>query len=130
MRCFAASLLGAAFLLGLPGQSRAASYVAQDIWYSTLYGAAIGGMAGAGVMLLTDDPLDHSDYVLTGVGVGILAGLGYGIYSYSASDGYALAEVEPDGTTRYQLPMPRAFVSRNGDKETIGVEMTLIHGRF
>ena len=129
-RIAARLLLGAAVAFVLPGQARAASYVAQDVWYSTLYGAAIGGMAGTGVMLLTDDPLDHSDYIVTGVGAGILLGMAYGIYSYSAGNSYALAEVGADGATHFGIPAPRAFVSRSPGRETIGVEMTLLHGRF
>ncbi|HKK13411.1 MAG TPA: hypothetical protein VKA14_01990 [Gammaproteobacteria bacterium] len=132
MRGSAASIaLAAALLAAVPGQSRAASYVAQDVWYSTLYGAAIGGVAGAGVMLLTDKPLDHTDYIVTGVGVGILSGLAYGIYSYSASGSYgALANVDPSGTTHYAVPLPQPFVSRGGGEESVGVRVDLISGRF
>lgn len=115
-----------------PVPARAASYVAQDIWYSTMYGGAIGGVAGTGVMLLTDDPLDHTDYIYTGIGVGILAGLAYGIYSYSASDDYAaLANVDAAGATRYAVPMPRPFVTRDqAGEEHLGVRVDLIRGRF
>lgn len=131
MRSTAMSLaLAAALLLAVPGPARAASYVAQDIWYSTLYGGAIGGLAGTGVMLLTDDPLDHTDYVVTGVGVGILGGLAYGIYSYSASNRYGLVNVDPAGTTRYAFPKPRPFVSRRGEETTVGVRVDLVRGRF
>ena len=131
MRSPAASFaLLAALLLAVPGPARAASYVAQDIWYSTLYGAAIGGVAGTGVMLLTDDPLDHTDYVVTGVGVGILTGLAYGIYSYSASSPYGLVNVDPAGTARYALPTPQPFVSRDGERRSVGVKVDLIRGRF
>jgi len=122
--------LAAALVLAAPGQARAASYVAQDIWYSTLYGGAIGGVAGTGVMLLTDDPLDHTDYIVTGVGVGILGGLAYGIYSYSVSNSYGLVNVDSAGTTHYAIPKPRPFVSRAGEEQSVGVRLDLVRGRF
>ncbi|HKJ87580.1 MAG TPA: hypothetical protein VKA48_03645 [Gammaproteobacteria bacterium] len=133
MRRIAASLaLGASLLLVLPTPSRAASYVAQDVWYSTLYGAAIGGVAGAGVMLLTDQPLDHTDYMVTGVGVGILSGLAYGIYSYSASSSYgAFANVDEAGVTHYSLPMPQPYATQiDGGPAHMGVRLDLVRGRF
>jgi hypothetical protein len=133
MRSTAATLaIAAALTLAVPAPAKAASYVAQDIWYSTLYGGAIGGVAGAGVMLLKDDPLDHTDYVVTGVGVGILAGLAYGIYSYSVSGGYgALANVDTDGATAYTVPVPQPFVTReDGGEASVGVKVDLIKGRF
>jgi len=134
MRSTAASIaVAAALLMAVPNPARAASYVAQDIWYSTLYGAAIGGIAGTGVMLLTDDPMDHTDYVITGVGVGILGGLAYGIYSYSVSNARygAFANVTPGGTTHYTVPLPQTFVSRDArGEQDIGVKIDLIRGRF
>jgi len=133
MRGTAVSLaLAAALATAAPSPARAASYVAQDVWYSTLYGAAIGGLAGTGVMLLTDDPLDHGDYILTGVGVGILSGLAYGIYSYSASANRygALANVDPSGTAHYAMPMPQPFISRQDGEQSVGVKVDLVRGRF
>jgi hypothetical protein len=133
MRSTAASIaIAAALLVAGPSPARAASYVAQDIWYSTLYGAAIGGIAGTGVMLLSDDPMDHTDYVVTGVGVGILTGLAYGIYSYSVSGSRysALANVEAGGATHYAVPMPQPFISRKNGQESVGVKVDLVRGRF
>ncbi|MEF8792806.1 hypothetical protein [Thiohalorhabdus sp.] len=131
MRSIAVSLaLAAALLLAVPGTARSASYVAQDVWYSTLYGGAIGGLGGAGFMLLTEDPLDNGDYIVTGVGVGILAGLAYGIYSYSASNRYGLVNLDSAGTTHYAVPKPRPFVSGRGDEATVGVRLDLVRARF
>jgi len=141
MRPIAASLaLAAALMLALPGQSRAASYVAQDIWYSTLYGGAIGGVGGLGVMLLKDEPLEHSDYVVRGVGIGILAGMVYGIYSYAATsrtaavnEGGAVAAFDADGEARFRMPLVRPYLAKApGGQEVqgVGLHMNLIHGRF
>ncbi|MFA9459903.1 hypothetical protein [Thiohalorhabdus methylotrophus] len=130
-RIVASMVLGASLLLALPTNSKAASYVAQDVWYSTLYGAAVGGVAGTGVMLLTDDPLKHTDYVVSGVGIGILSGLFYGIYSYAATPSYgALANVDETGATHYSVPVPQAFTTEIGGQRETGVRVDLIRGRF
>lgn len=132
MRKFAILSLLLAALTVVPGQSRAASYVAQDVWYSTIYGGMIGAVAGGGVVLLTENPRQNLDYVKTGAGVGILGGLVYGILSY-ASMSHArpnsLAAVDADGSTTYGVPMPQPFVA---DRETgeLGARMNLVQGRF
>ncbi len=117
--------------------ARAASYVVQDIWWSTLYGGAIGGVAGTGAMLLTDEPEDHAKFIVTGIGAGVLAGLVYGIYSYSVAYGdqvarnRAVANIDPNGHTRYRVPLPQAFVARQGlHREDVGIKIDLLHGRF
>jgi len=124
------SALAAALLAVFPAQSVAQSYVAQDVWYSTLYGGAIGGVAGAGVMLLTGEPLDNSEYVVTGVGAGILGGLAYGIYSYSGANNYGLVNVNRSGATHYAVPKPRPLISKHGDRTTVGLQMDVVRGRF
>ena len=124
------SVLAAAVMAAFPAPSFAQSYVAQDVWYSTLYGGAIGGVAGAGVMLLTGDPLDNSEYVVTGVGAGILGGLAYGIYSYSGANNYGLVNVRGSGATHYAVPKPRPFISRQGERATVGLKMDVVRGRF
>ncbi|MFP4616488.1 MAG: hypothetical protein ACOCUJ_02350 [Thiohalospira sp.] len=132
-RILATLVLGASLLLAYPTESKAASYVAQDVWYSTLYGAAIGGVTGTGVMLLTDDPLGNTDYIVTGVGIGIISGMVYGIYSYAISPSYgALANVDPSGTTHYAVPMPEPYINRfgGGQEVDVGVRMDLIRARF
>jgi len=141
MRQIAASLaLGAALLMAFPGQGRAASYVAQDVWYSTLYGAAIGSVAGAGVMLVSDpdDPFENAEYIVTGAGVGILAGMFYGIYSASThqaalDNGGAVAAFDADGETHFQMPLVRPYLAKSGhggEVAGVGMHVNLVHGRF
>ena len=68
---------------------------------NALYGGVLGGLVGAAVLLLTDEPDDHLDYILTGAGVGVLMGAAYGIATSGVIE--SLAEVE-DG--RFTLRMP------------------------
>lgn len=132
MRKFAIISLMLAALTAVPGQSRAASYVAQDVWYSTIYGGMIGAVAGAGVVLLTEKPKKNLDYIKTGAGVGILSGLVYGILSY-ASMSHArpntLAAVGADGETSYGVPVPQPFVANRQTGE-LGARINLVQGRF
>jgi len=61
---------------------------------STVYGGAIGLVAGAAFMLFTDNPENHFDFLATGAGIGILGGLGYGLATSSGR--IAIVEVEQD----------------------------------
>ena len=47
----------------------------------SLYGGLIGGLIGTAVMLLTDNPDDHLEYIPTGAAVGILVGAAYGEFA-------------------------------------------------
>lgn len=132
MRKFAIVSLLLAALTVVPGQGRAASYVAQDVWYSTIYGGMIGAVGGAGVVLLTEKPKQNLDYIKTGAGVGILGGLVYGILSY-ASMSHArpnsLAAVGADGDASYGVPLPQPFVANRQTGE-LGARVDLVRGRF
>lgn len=56
---------------------------AQDTMQTTLrnslYGGVIGALLGAAVMLLTENPDDHLNYIPTGAAVGVLVGAAYGV---------------------------------------------------
>ena len=65
------------------------------IFRDTIYGAGIGVFIGGLVMLTTDHPSDHWDYLAVGGLVGALGGLGYGAYSSS----HALVEINQDKVT-------------------------------
>lgn len=47
----------------------------------SLYGGIIGSVIGLAIVLLTDNPDDHLNYIPTGAGIGILAGAAYGLAS-------------------------------------------------
>ncbi len=71
---------------------------------NALYGGVLGGLVGAAVLLLTDEPDDHLDYILTGAGVGVLMGAAYGIATSGVIE--SLAEVE-DGRLTFKIPTMR-----------------------
>ena len=84
--------------------SRAA--FAEDLMSVTLrdalYGGVIGALLGTAVLLLTDEPEDHLDYIPAGAGVGILVGAAYGIASTGPVG--AVAEVDENGRFAFNLP--------------------------
>ncbi len=77
----------------------------QRVLRSTLYGGIIGAVGGLAIMLFTEKPEDHFDYLATGVGVGILSGLTYGLATSTGR--IAIAEVE-DGKVTFNIPEIKA----------------------
>ena len=73
---------------------------------NALYGGVLGGLVGAAVLLLTDEPDDHLDYILTGAGVGVLMGAAYGIATSGVIE--SLAKVE-DGRLTFRMPTVKRF---------------------
>ena len=70
---------------------------------SSLYGGVIGAIVGSAIVLLTDDPDDHLEYIPTGAALGVLAGAAYGLatgeFIYDRS-----AIVVEDGKFALRLP--------------------------
>jgi len=78
--------------------------VMQQTMRDAIYGGVVGALVGAAVLLLTDNPDDHLGYIPTGAGVGVLAGVAYGV----ATSGIMMitssaAEVE-DGKITFNMP--------------------------
>jgi hypothetical protein len=76
------ALLSAALLFGGTAQSRANSL--DIILVDSLWGTAVGGIAGLSIGLLSEDDDDEifSEYMVKGMGVGALGGLLYGLFDY------------------------------------------------
>ncbi|MFQ5329659.1 MAG: hypothetical protein ACE5D4_06695 [Thermodesulfobacteriota bacterium] len=99
------------------------------IFRSTVYGGAIGLVAGFAFLLFTDNPEDHYDFLSAGAGVGILAGLGYGLATSSGR--IAIAEVD-NGTVKLNVPELRADIKENdrfNSKEVV-TSVGLLNYRF
>jgi hypothetical protein len=73
----------------------------ENIFKDTYYGAAIGGLLGAAVMIFTDRPADHFNYIAYGLAGGVISGSVYGMANQSRS----LADME-SGKLTFRLPRP------------------------
>ncbi|HXN05896.1 MAG TPA: hypothetical protein VN944_02405 [Nitrospiria bacterium] len=118
------------FLSGalVPGQSKAASSdkTLEIIFKDAYYGAALGGLLGVALMVFTDRPADHFDYIAYGLAGGVIAGTAYGMV-YESSRSF----VEVDhGKFSWNLPVPRAEVMRTGLEKRATVGMSLVRYRF
>jgi hypothetical protein len=69
-------------LFALPTQSRAGSSLEVIMWDS-LMGAGIGALAGAATLAFMEHPGDHLERIAQGASVGLICGLGFGIYEIS-----------------------------------------------
>jgi hypothetical protein len=96
---------------------------------NALYGGVLGGLIGAAVLLLTDEPDDHLGYIPTGAGVGVLLGAAYGIATSGVIE--SIAEVE-DGVFTLQMPtMSRVEVfDRNSNKRELISSVNLLSFKF
>jgi hypothetical protein len=71
-------------LCSLPQEGRAASSTSLEIvLWDSLLGAAIGSLVGAATLPFMDHPNDHYNRILQGASLGLLCGLGFGVYEIS-----------------------------------------------
>jgi hypothetical protein len=77
------AVLSAVFVLSSTTQGRTQPF--DVIFVDSLWGTAVGGIAGLSIGLLSEDDDDEifSDYMVKGMGVGALGGLLYGLFHYS-----------------------------------------------
>ena len=77
------AVAAAALVLGGTTQGRTQPF--DVIFVDSLWGTAVGGIAGLSIGLLSEDDDDEifSDYMVKGMGVGALGGLLYGLFHYS-----------------------------------------------
>jgi len=123
-------LLVAVTVLAFSTQARAADDAMSNTLTDALYGGAIGALVGTAVLLLTDKPGDHVDYILTGAGVGILGGVAYGL---ATSGVVQRAATEYDGD-KFTFSMPTVkrveIYDEKLDKKEVVSSVDLLKLRF
>lgn len=77
----------------------------------TAYGGIIGALLGSALVLISDKPGDHLDYIPTGAGIGMIAGAIYGFAT--ASNSKSFGEIE---NGRFSMHVPTIRVSTIRDK--------------
>ncbi len=81
----AVSIAVVSAVLVLGGTTQGRTQPLDVIFMDSLWGTAVGGIAGLSIGLLSEDDGDEifSDYMVKGMGVGALGGLLYGLFYYS-----------------------------------------------
>lgn len=79
----------------------AEDHALENTFKDAYYGSAIGGLLGAAIMVFTDRPVDHLNYIAYGLAGGVIAGTVYGMTAQVRS----FAEVDR-GKLVIHLPQP------------------------
>lgn len=81
----AVSIAAVSAVMVLGGTTQGRTQPFDVIFMDSLWGTAVGGIAGLSIGLLSEDDGDEifSDYMVKGMGVGALGGLLYGLFYYS-----------------------------------------------
>jgi hypothetical protein len=75
--------------------------ILENVFKNAYYGAAIGGLLGTAVMIFSDRPADHFNYIAYGLAGGVIAGTFYGM----ANPARSLTDFE-QGNLKLALPQP------------------------
>lgn len=105
----------------------AAENAFKTVFEDSMYGGLAGGLVGAALIVFTDKPADHLDYIAYGAAGGVLVGAAYGVVTTSRS----FAEIE-NGKVKFALPTIKPeFREGNVKGQTTLVAVAeLIRGKF
>lgn len=78
-------VLSVALLTGLSVPCSASDNVFKDVFENGLYGGLAGALVGGALLVFTEKPGDHLDYIAYGAAGGVLVGAGYGLAKTSRS---------------------------------------------
>jgi hypothetical protein len=107
--------------------ARAANNEMGDVLVDGFYGGLIGALVGAAVMVLTDDPGDHLQYMTTGAGIGVIGGT---IYGFSQVARQAMVDVDR-GHFALRVPAISPDVTVfPGEGPRVTVSVALLRVRF
>lgn len=120
-----ALLLTAAVSVSTPDNARAEGM--GDVLSDAFYGGLAGALVGAAVLAFTDEPGDHLDYMLTGAGIGVIAGTIYGVAKVTR---HAMVDVDR-GRVAWHVPRIDPAVGLGADGTTeVSVSAALVRVRF
>ncbi|MDD2850747.1 MAG: hypothetical protein PHY09_02470 [Desulfuromonadaceae bacterium] len=114
-------------LLSTTSSAFASEDTIREVFTDAFYGAAIGGLVGGALIVFTDKPADHLNYIAYGAASGVLAGTAYGL----AKSARAFAEVE-NGRVKIAMPtiMPELVASPSSGQMTVAWKAELLRGTF
>ncbi|MFA7404464.1 MAG: hypothetical protein WC007_10740 [Pelobacteraceae bacterium] len=114
-------------LLSTATSAFAADDTLREVFTDAFYGAAIGGLVGAAMMVFTKKPIDHIDRIPYGAATGVLVGTVYGL----AKSARAFAEVE-NGRVKMAFPTitPELVESPSSGRTTVAWKADLFRGTF
>jgi len=101
--------------------------VLKEVFTDAFYGAAVGGLVGAAIMVFQTKPLDHFNYVAYGAASGVLVGTAYGL----TKSARAFAQVE-NGSVKIAFPTvtPELIESPSSGRTTVAWKADLLRGSF
>jgi len=99
----------------------------QTTFESAFYGGAVGALVGAALMVFTQKPADHLDYMGYGAAVGVLAGTAYGVAKASRP----LASIE-NGNLKIAMPtiIPELVESPATRQTSVTWRADILRGTF
>jgi len=99
----------------------------RDTFQTAFYGGAVGALVGAALLVFTNKPADHLDYMGFGAAAGVLAGTAYGVGKASR----ALASIE-NGKFKIAMPtiIPDLFESPSTKQTVVSFRANILRGTF
>ncbi len=107
------------FCLVFASYSFAVETAGEVVFRDAMYGAAIGGVLAGAVYLIDQDELLTK--LGTGIAIGTVAGMLYGIYENTA-----FAEIS-DGRVKIAMPVPQVTLTQDG---TVAYTATVVRVNF
>lgn len=124
---FAAVAVMVGMLTSVSAPVQAADNPVVDTFQSAFYGGLVGVLGGAALLVFTDKPEDHLDYISYGAAGGVLFGAAYGILKSTKS----LAEYE-NGKMKFAVPtiIPEIKASSSTGQTFVTYNARLVSGTF
>lgn len=114
-------------LTSLSTPCRAADNPIVETFQSAFYGGLVGALAGGALLVFTEHPNDHLNYIAYGGAGGILFGAAYGITKSTK----ALAEYE-NGKVKFAIPtvIPELQENSSTGRTSVVYNAQLVRGTF